>query len=445
MAEFSLKSSIVARMVIVAFLTMVLLVPAAMIERLIAERSDRRAEAVAEVSSKWAGEQTVLGPVLTIPVKRISRAADGKITEINDRVNILPDSLDIAGDLSTETRYRGIYHVVLYNGKFNFRGEFNPAAVFAGESNIVPQWQNAYLTLGISDLRGIKQNIVVRWNATDLIAQSGLRTRDVAQSGITFTPPITDTTQRQIFSFALDLNGSSNLYLVPLGRRTSVRMKSKWPSPSFTGAFLPEHRTINPDGFNAQWTILELNRNFPQSWFGSNIAPDSSKFGVSLLEPVDEYQQALRTTKYTILIVSLTFIALFLSEVLAKQTLHPVHYTLVGLALLLFYLLVLALSEHFGFDAAYFASSASVLVLVTAYCFAIVSRKRVAAIVGLMLLVLYSCLYALLQLEDYALLIGSIALVIVLASTMYLTRRVNWFSVKNSEPGEPPAEIPTSV
>jgi inner membrane protein len=426
MSTFSLKSSVVTRMIIVGFLTMLLLVPATMIEQLIVERSARREEAVAEISAKWAGPQTVIGPVLTIPVKGIGRDSEGKHLETADRVNILPDSLDIDGALSTEARYRGIFHVVLYNGKLTARGTFNPAAVFADPA-IVPQWDKAFVTIGVSDLRGIKENVVLRWNATALNAEAGVRTKDIAESGITFAPTIADTSATQSFSFALDLNGSSSLSVAPLGRRTSVRLSSPWSSPSFDGAFLPERRTVTSEGFTAEWRVLELNRNYPQTTFGAMSKPEGSTFGVSLLQPVDEYQQTLRTTKYAILIVALTFIALFLSEVLAKQTLHPVHYSLVGFALLLFYLLVLALSEHFGFDAAYAASSATALALVTLYTLAIVSKKRIAAIIALMLVILYACLYALLQLEDYALLIGSLALVVVLGATMYLTRRGTWY------------------
>jgi len=432
MAESSLKSSILIRMLLVLFLTLLLLLPVLKIESLIEERAQRRHAAIVEVSDKWANEQTIVGPILTIPLKRVVRDADGKQSVEISMLNLLPDTLALDADLGTEVRYRGIYQVVLYNMKLKARGTFDFGSMKNEEwKDTTPLWDEAYLTIGVSDLRGIKDNVVVSWNSTELSAHSGVRSEDVVQSGITFLPRLDRLRSPTSFGFALNLNGSSEVAFAPLGRHTEVNVRSSWPSPSFNGAFLPDQRSIGPNGFAAQWTILELNRNFPQAWVGDRYKPETAKFGVTLLEVVDQYQKTLRTSKYAIMIIVLTFMALFLSEVLAKELLHPAHYALVGLALVLFYLLLLSLSEHLGFDISYLAASIAILMLVTLYSYAVVSRKQVALLIGALILLLYVFLYVLLRLEDFALVLGSLVLLAILAVTMYLTRKVNWFSMRN--------------
>lgn len=432
MSEASLKSSIVLRMIVIVLITLFLLLPMAMIKGLIAERKDRRETAIAEVAGKWANPQTIVGPILTLPMSKTVRDEAGTESITVERLQILPDSLEIAGVLGTEVRYRGIYEVVLYNSQLTARGAFDLTKISKETWNsVTPLWQDAYLTIGISDLRGIKENVIVKWNSTELNAHGGVLPDNAVRSGMTFVPPLDPSIQTYSFDFGLNLNGSSELSFAPTGTRTHVSMRSMWPTPSFVGRFLPDKRTVGPEGFSAEWTVLELNRNFPQFWVGDQHDPTRCNFGVSLLLPVDHYQKTNRTAKYAIMIIALTFWALFLSEVLARQLLHPIQYTLIGFALVLFYLLLLSLSEHIGFDGSYLASSLGAWLLVTLYCYAVLSKKRLAIFVGALLLVLYAFFYVLLQLEDYALLIGSLALLVVLAAVMYLTRKVNWFSGHN--------------
>jgi inner membrane protein len=429
MDESKLRSSLLLRMVLIGALTIILLVPAVIVESLIIERKERKNSVVNEVSGKWGNAQTIAGPILSIPLKHTVKDIEGKISTFTTLLHILPDSLTAAGNISTEIRYRGIFQVVLYNTKLAFSGSINTANIpQLNQSNAVPQWNDAFFTVGITDPRGIKENVVLAMNSSKLSATAGVRSADVVSSGITFLPKISEQQKLYPFSFSVDLNGSSELRFVPLGKHTEVNLKSAWNSPSFTGDFLPEQKSITENGFTAQWKILELNRNFPQSWTGKNDEISKSSFGVHLLQTVDEYQQTHRTAKYAILIVALTFLAFFLCEVLTNELLHPIHYTLVGLSLILFYVLVLSLSEQFGFDVAYLVSSLAILTMITLYTRAIVTHKRTALITGSVIAALYIFLYVVLQLEDYALLIGSVGLLGSLAVVMYLTRRVDWFS-----------------
>jgi len=434
MNDSKLKTSILLRMFLVATQTLLLLIPTAIVESLINERSQRRDSAISEVSEKWGAPQTITGPILTIPLKRTVQDDKGKETVLVDNLNILPDSLAIQGELTTEVRYRGIYEAILYNGNLKIAGTLNIADIpQLDQVGLKPQWNGAFLTIGISDLRGIKEDVWFIFNDAPISAHAGVQSDDLIRSGITILPRLDPALKKYAFQFSLNLNGSSELHFTPLGKHTEVSLKSSWTSPSFAGAFLPDRREIDQHGFSAHWSILELNRNFPQHWINNRHDVSQSTFGVRLLQTVDEYQKTVRTAQYAILIIALTFLAFFLCEVLSPEVLHPIHYSLIGLSLVLFYLLVLSFSEHFGFDLAYLLSALAVLILISMYSKAVTSQSRTSSIVGVVLLALYAFLYVVLQIEDYALIIGSVGLLLILAIVMYLTRKVDWFSVSNGE------------
>jgi inner membrane protein len=212
-----------------------------------------------------------------------------------------------------------------------------------------------------------------------------------------------------------------------------VNVESDWANPSFTGSFLPEDRQISADGFNSEWNILHLNRNYPQQWKGANQVVAATVFGVDLLQPVDEYQKTMRTAKYAIMFIGLTFLTFFMIELLSGSTIHPVQYLLIGFALLIFYTLLLSISEYVTFGYAYLAASAAIVSLITIYSVSVLSDWRKAGAILGMLTMLYGYLYILLQLQDYALLMGSLGLLLVLSCVMYLTRNIDWFEIMGSK------------
>lgn len=226
---------------------------------------------------------------------------------------------------------------------------------------------------------------------------------------------------------------------LPLGRQTSVNLTSKWGDPSFIGSYLPKSHQITDAHFDANWEVSYFARNYPQAWHEDQSNRNTnqleqSRFGVSLITPVDFYQQTERSTKYGILFLALTFLVFFLFETLSKSRIHIVQYVLVGLALCLFYLLLLSLSELYGFFPAYLMASVPTVLLISLYTYAISTERKLflSGLMGFMLVALYTYLYALLQLEDYALLFGTIGLFIVLAAFMYITRNIDWYAPKNS-------------
>lgn len=433
MAESKLKDMTILRMIIVAGLALFLLIPTYFVESVIEERQQRRSSAINEVSQSWGGNQTVIGPIVTIPYKEFSKDEKGNILTTIRHAHFLPSRLNIRSSLKPEIRYRGIYQVALYTAKFEIDGTFG--ALDVSRFNVQVQnvlWKEAFVTLGITDLKGVRDTINLTWNGASINSFPGVQSTDIVSSGVTFAPTVSSGAA---FSLVIDLNGSSEIAFVPLGEMTAVSMESDWGDPSFTGGFLPAFREITPDGFRADWKILNLNRNYPQAWIGDQYKVLNSAFGAKLYLPVDHYQKTERTVKYALLFIVLTFASLFLSEMMAKTVLHPIQYTLIGFALVLFYLLLLSLSEHLGFNLAYALATLLVVALVSLYANWITSKKRIAFTTSAVLLILYAFLYVTLQIQDYALLVGTVGLLITLGIIMYVTRHIDWFSLEKFSQG----------
>lgn len=433
MNESRLKSSVILRMVIVAVLTLFLLIPAIFVDSLISERSSRRDSATLEVSQSWGGTQTLIGPILSIPFKQTVKDEKGVVSFTTHIAHFLPSSLQIRGSLNPEIRYRGIYEVALYNARLSISGQFmTPDLIKLRVSPENVLWDDVFVTFGISDLKGIRDTINLRWDTALCPSEPGVLSDDVMTAGITFKPHVDKAHSPHSFSFPLSLNGSSEIRFVPAGEVTDVVLDSPWGNPSFVGSFLPQARDIKADSFHAEWKILNLNRNFPQAWIGDRYKVIESSFGTSFFLPVDEYQKTSRSVKYALLFIALTFTSFFLSELMTKTSFHPIQYTLVGFALILFYVLLLSLSEHMRFNLAYFISSLGIIMLITLYAFWISAKKSIAVVISLVLAALYGFLYVTLQLQDFALLLGSMGLFVVLFIIMYLTRAIDWFSVNRS-------------
>ena len=436
MNESMLKNSVILRMVIVAALTLLLLIPTLFIDFLVSERQHTRDSAITEVSQSWGGSQTLTGPILSVPYRELVEQQKGMFVNTLRYMHFLPSKLTVRSTLTPEIRYRGIYEVGLYNARMMFEGEFPAPAVekFNIQSDNI-LWQDAFITFGISDLKGIRDTVNFQLNQSFHTCEPGVITNDVVESGMTFKIPLANSAGPQAFSLQINLNGSSEIRFTPVGEITQVTMESPWGNPSFVGNYLPETRDITVNQFHAQWKILNLNRNFPQAWIGNKYKLAESSFGVRLFLAVDEYQKTSRTVKYAILFIALTFVSFFLSEVIAKVILHPIQYSLIGFALIVFYVLLLSISEHVTFNVAYALSSIAVITLVTFYTRWITLSNRISFVIAGVLVLLYGFLFVTLQLQDYALLLGSFGLFLILLLVMYLTRKVDWFVLNKISPG----------
>jgi len=438
------RNSISLKLLVIGIFVLILLIPSEMVQSLIRERETTRNQAISEIWRTWGDKQVLAGPVVSVPVVTFKSLPNGTVESSTQFLHFLPENLWVSGTVVPVIRYRSIYEVVLYSGKLTVNGNFKP--MVPKGLNIQPadiKWDKAYVTFGISDMKGVKENIDLAWNDSVFRMQPGIPVHDIIKGGVSI-PVVIDPAISNKFNFKLQLNGSRLLAFLPFASEMNVNLASSWANPSFEGAFIPTDKSVTKNGFTAKWKILELNRNYGQ--FGLNnfingggeepskemfdkdrISPDNSTgaFGVNLIMPVDQYQRTTRAAKYGVLFVILTFVTFFFFELLRKKYVHPLQYLIVGFAIMLFYLLLLSLAEYLLFDLAYAISAIVVTLMVMLYAGAIFSNRKYGIIVGLILFMLYAYFYTLLQLQLYSLLFGSIGMVVMLSVIMLLTRNLH--------------------
>lgn len=438
-----MKTSITVRLLTMGLLILLLLIPVSMIRDLIREREYRQNDVIREVSSKWGERQTVKGLVLTVPYSVYSKVYNNEKEEYQLTRNtayayFLPEELDIKGDAQAEVRKRGIYEVVGYKANLNLSGSFEKPDF--EQWKVKPKdilWEDAFISLGLSDLRSVQERVYLSWNGETHPFNPGTAAAEVIPVGMK-TPislPFDSVSTAIPFSIDLHFNGSSELQFVPLGKTTRVSLHSDWKDPSFNGSFLPDNREVREDGFDADWQVLHLNRTYPQSFRGEVSGITESAFGVSLIMPVDQYQKSMRSAKYAVLFITLTFLIFFFMQILNKLRIHPIQYLIVGLALCVFYTLLVALSEHIGFQWSYLLASIGIIGLISLYTHSMFKRLRLTVISSLILMVLYLFIFTIIQLQDYALLMGSFGLFVALALIMFLSRKIDWYALKGKGAG----------
>lgn len=437
------RNPLITKISFIVIVTVVLLIPTAMIKGVITDRQNNKSEAVSEVGRKWGEQQTIVGPVLTIPYKKLVSQSNSttdrvETLEVIEQVYILPEALSIESDITPQRLERGIFEVAVYDSQTTFKGSFesfDPNSLNISFDDLLIE--QAFVSIGISDMRGIQDQVILNWNGENetFTTSSGVRDKKLIYSGINALVNLKQSnrkTEQATFSFNLDLKGSSYIYFTPVGKKTEVAITSPWSSPSFKGEFLPTQREVTDDGFNASWNIVDLNRNFPQVWTDAKHDVKAAAFGVDLFIPADNYQKAERSIKYSILFISLTFMVFFFVEIMNKRSVHPIQYILVGLALCLFYTLLLSISEHSPFNLAYLISAGMTLALVSGYSKAILRNTNLMLLLTGVLTVLYSFIFIIIQMEDMALLTGSLGLFFILTLVMYYSRKIDWYTVNNA-------------
>lgn len=433
------------KLAFVGALALLLLIPLSLVRSLLSERRVRRAEAITNITSSWGDSQTLVGPVLVIPYRipvksRREQLVEGRYKAVEEiswttaQACFLPTNLGVVGTLEPSVLHRGIFEAAVYRSALALTGTFAPPDF--SEWKIDPTnvlWEDASVLLSVSAPRGISDALVLRLGGTSLPLTPG-------PTLATFPSPLRarlpagafDPAKPTAFTLDVALNGSDALRIAPVGMQTQVTLDSTWADPSFQGAFLPVQREVTPAGFKAVWQVSYYGRGFPQAWTSAeslNAAEGLARgaFGVSLVTPVDCYRQVERALKYGILFIVLLFTGFFLFETLARLRIHALQYLLVGAALCIFYLSLLALSELLSFGYAYLAAAGAAGALVTGYSAAVLSSRRRALAIALELTVIYGFLYITLQLQDYALVFGAAGLFAALAVVMFATRRVNWY------------------
>lgn len=444
------KTKVLVKAIIIGIIVLILQIPTWSITELIREREGRQKEAIAEVSGKWAGSQNITGPILVLPYWE--KGLD-TITRSKHFAYFLPDALNIRSAINPEEKHRGIYKVMLYSTNIHLDGAFNvvsPEKLKIATQDVL--WSEAFVHLGISDVKGLNEEVRLHWNNQVLdmsVDGSGAAALD---EGLHAPLNLTgaDDLKNIRFSADMNVNGSQELLFTPVGKTTMVDMSAKWPHPSFTGDILPAQKSINSDSFQAKWKSVSQKRNFPQQWKDnafiirpsarqgadvttattvstvSGINISNNAFGADLYVPVSGYQKTMRSVKYSFLCILLTFAAFFLIETTNKRSVHPFQYGLVGLALVLFYTLLLSFSEYIGFNLSYLIASIATIGLIAWFVKGILASSKLTTILSVVLLLMYTYVFSILQLQDYALLLGSIGLFVTLAVIMHFSKKIQW-------------------
>lgn len=433
---FRAPASLASKALIIGAIVLALLIPLTMLRGLVSERTALREQANAKVAQGWGGDLVVGGPMLVIPTLRT--VTDGEKSRVErDELYLLPSQLDVSVELNLEEkpRYVGIYAVPVYLAAVRMKGEFDFTVIepLLNRPGVTYLWDESRIRLPLSEVRSLREIRLATLGQQSIAfgpASSGLYRGVEAVIGALGVAPGVAASGPVAFAFETVIAGSRNFSVLPVGSTTTVSLHSDWPHPSFQGAFLPVEHKIDANGFDARWQVLELNRSYAQAWMGCDMSEErllESALGVGLYQTVDVYQRGERAIKYALLFIALTFLTFFAWEQVSRIRLHPFQYLLVGLALSVFYLLLIALSEHIAYALAYLSAATALILLIGIYIAGALGNRLRGVVAGAAMTIVYGLLYVLVLSEDYALLLGAIILFIALAAVMLATRKIDWY------------------
>lgn len=433
--------STTAKMIMVGLLSLVLLIPLFFVQDLIQERSQRKKEMVNEVADLWGKDIIFYGPILKVPYTttenyKITDVKTGAVSiqkkTITKYAYFFPNEFNNKSNVrKNETLKRGIFNHVVFTTDMKFSGNFTePNFTKLGILDENMQWNKASILLKTTNLKSIKSELKMQVNQEKLLfePQNSDKSRYSILATNTFDYKALLVNNKLNFNFDITYNGSNSIQFTPIGKVTTVSIDSDWKSPSFDGSFAANDtsKVVNKDGFHVDWKILDINRTFTQQY--DDVIPDLDDylFGVKLIETVDQYQQNERVSKYGFLVIGLTFLIFFLIQSISKINIHIFQYSMIGIALIMFYTLLISITEHSSFTLAYAIAGAAVIAMITLYSVSILKNKKFPLFIASALSVLYIFIFVIIQMEDYALLVGSIGLFLTLGAVMYFSRKIDW-------------------
>ena len=434
-----LKTSITAKFFMTGALTLLLMIPLSLIQDLITEREIRQQDVVSELNDKWGNEILLYGPILKVPYKvyhetavyeEATQQTATKKSATTRYAYFFPKTLDINADVKTTSKKRNNFETTVFTTDIVTTGSFEtPDFSLKSIPNEDIVWEKASLIIRTTNLKGLKSEVKLSMNGNTYNFEplpADHSHIDTLESSFLSLEDLPTTTTRS-FDFKLTYNGSKSIRFIPIGKLTNVQMTSDWKHPKHTGSFITQSkRTTENGGFEANWKLLHTNRSFSQQYFKVLPNLDQYAFGTDFIIPLDEYQQSERTAKYGFLVIGLTFLVFFLIQTLSKISIHPFQYLMIGLALVMFYTLLISISEHSSFFKAYLIAGTAVIVMITLYSKSILKNWKFPVLIGITLTALYSFIFVIIQLENYALLVGSIGLFIILGIVMYVSRKIDW-------------------
>jgi inner membrane protein len=427
--SFFSRNSHIIKLGFVGIMALLLLIPVAFVKEIIHEREVLKESAQGKISEQWGSSQKFTSPILVIPFKEEDKTPEGKLSYKDRHIFLSAENLSITTTNDTEKRKKGIFSSIVYTTKLAANGAFN-LSVLPTTSKNTYDFDNAYLLIGLTDPTTIASKVLLQVSDTTYNAKLGSPFKSTVDNGLFSMVKIDRKKDIQTFKLQLDIRGSNQLDIIPASKNADLSMQANWPSPSFNGKSLPKTRTITNKGFNATWVTNEYNTAIRDTWSDGSldISQIPSTISVSFLETANDYQKNQRSAKYAFLIISLSFLSFFVFEFFNKAKIHPIQYAMVGFALAIFYVLLIAFTEHIGYNLAYIISASAVIVLILTYSKAIFKNTKAVIGLGGLLVFLYTYIFVLLQLEDYALLAGAIGLFLILTIIMYLSRKVDWYA-----------------
>lgn len=425
-------------------LALMLCIPIFAVWLLVKERESNHRMAVREIGRQWGGPQALVGPLLAVPVTVMTPQSTGgtgsdRAPVRQSRILIVaPQTLTVDGTVAPERRRRGIYEAVVYRAQAQIGARFTaPDLGVLAEDVVAVDWARARLVMSVSDPKGM-ESVSVTIDGTEMAAvRPGLgfpggAERAGFQLPVDLSDAFAGTSATPLdMSIAIAFKGSQSLSVSPVGGHSTIRLASSWPHPNFSGAFLPSARTIGEAGFEAQWSVPELARSIPQLALAISAHDPLhvfalSTFGVDLYQPVDHYRYVDRAVKYGVLFVALTFLVIFALEVISKGRMHLAHYTMTGLMVIVFYVLLLALAEIIGFAYAYAIAAGATGAVIAGFAATVFAGRMATFAAFGAFIALYGMLFAVLSLEDIALLTGAVFGFVVLTTVMFATRNIDW-------------------
>ncbi|MDR0264103.1 MAG: cell envelope integrity protein CreD [Sphingobacterium sp.] len=466
------SNSTVLKLLVIFFLSLILLIPLSLISDLIEERKNREQEVAAGITLNWGKDQVVSSPILAIPYRETIPLSAEKTQKSNLReetkwIFILPKTSNITTDITPQHLSRGIYTSVVYHSNMTLEGSFDKISL---EKLEIPKedidWKGSKLIFGLQDFKGLGKRPSLNWDGDELTFDPDFNNLKLFNQNLVCSVPLDPQKKNSLYKIKLNLKGSRSLNFLPLGDQTNIQAKGNWANPSFTGAFLPSKRSTGTSNFSASWEIPSFNRKLPQQWtadarpiyqFDTNLenTNDSNEqktaqnsastvttvnslldntdmITINFLPDINNYQKTTRVAKYGILVIILTFTSLLFTEVIKKKRIHIIQYILIGAAMVLFYTLLLALSEHIGFNLAYLTASIATVMLIGSFIKSITKDQKSAVLLSSILGLFYLFIYILMQLRDYSLVAGTIGIFIILAILMRVSTKINWYQFDNS-------------
>ncbi len=433
------------KFIMIGFISIALLIPTLLVWGLVEERGKRAEEVSARIATGWGGPQILNGPYLAVPFEvNRNQTIDGRIVwqMVTGWALLMPETLKVDTKLATEERKLSIYTLPVYNAKIGVTGRFAPSMTEnLRQMQGKPDLDRAILVMSIADITGIRSDAGVRIDGGPLMPfDPGMKALSSVMPGnfdkysspvridSGVNRPIGRSLVENGFNFAIDLslNGSGSFAIAPAGQTTRFSAEANWPHPGFEGLFLPEEKTIDDKGFSAKWTIPYLARGVDRVVAGPVLPLANSLMTVNMVEPVKFYQVVARTLKYSIGFFSVVFLAVFIIELKSARKVHWIQYVLTGLALVVFYVLLLALAEHTGFEIAYVLASIATAGLISTYVGSVTGSVRRGVVLALVLATAYAIMYLILREDEYALLAGALISFVTIAATMFSTRKVDW-------------------